>query len=151
MRKYLVNGLAILCLLGGIGVKASAQIYSDETIIADIPYDFVVRDQTLPAGKYTFKVADDTNLNLLVLRSEGGKTAVFFQTLYVQANEPPRQTELVFDKVGDTYFLSQIWLEGSNTGDEVEKTKAERKLESEGMRSEHQSVMADAQRPESDR
>lgn len=146
MKKVLVSGLAILCLLGGIGgLRASAEIGSDETIVADIPYDFVVRDQTLPAGKYTIKVADDTNLNMLVLRGVTDKKAVFFQTDVVQAKETPRHTELVFDKVGDTYFLSRIWLRGSNEGDEVEKTRAERKLEAEGRMPESHSVMAQEQ------
>src|SRR5436305_14396865 len=96
MKKYLVSGLAILCLLTGFGgLTASAMIDSDETIVADIPFDFVVRDQTLPAGKYTMKVSDDTNLNLLVVRSTDGRTAAFFQTQDAQAKETPRRTELV--------------------------------------------------------
>jgi hypothetical protein len=143
MKKYLVSGLAILCLLTGIGgVTASALIDSDETIVADIPYDFVVIDQTLPAGKYTIRVSDDTNLNLLVVRSTDGRTAAFFQTQDVQANQTPRQTEVVFDKIGDSYFLSQLWLAGSNQGVELEKSKAEKKLEDGGMTAERHSVTA---------
>jgi hypothetical protein len=146
MKKYLVNGLAILCLLTGIGgLTASAMIDSDETIVADIPFDFVIGDQTLPAGKYTMKVSDDTNLNLLALRNDRGRTVLFFQTLDVEANQEPRHTELVFNKIGDEYFLSRIWLEGSNSGDELEKSKAERRLEDGGMKSEHMSVMAQGQ------
>jgi hypothetical protein len=87
MKKYLVSGLAILCLLTGIGgLTASAMIDSDETIVADIPFDFVVRDQTFSAGKYTMKVSDDINLNLLALRDDRGRTVLFFQTLDAEAN-----------------------------------------------------------------
>jgi hypothetical protein len=143
MKKYLVSMLAILCLFVGIGVAtASAQIDSDETIEANIPYAFVIGDRTLPAGKYTIKVSDDMNLNLLVVRSADGRTAAFFQTQDAQANETPRQTELVFNKIGDSYFLSQIWLAGSNQGAELEKSKAEQKLEAGGMTSERHSVAA---------
>jgi hypothetical protein len=143
MKKYLISGLAILCLLAGSGVvTTNAQIDGDNTIEADIPYAFVVGDKTLPAGKYTIKLADDTNLNLFVVRSTDGRTAAFFPTQDVQANQTPRQTELVFNKIGDTYFLSQIWLTGSKLGEEVEKSKAEQKLEVGGMTSERHSVAA---------
>jgi hypothetical protein len=143
MKKYLVSGLAILCLLAGSGVvTTSAQIDSDRTIEATIPYAFVVGNDTLPAGQYTIRLSDDTNLNLFVVRSTNGRTAAFFQTRDVQANEPPRRTELVFDKIGDTYFLSQIWLTGSKLGVELEKSKAEQKLEAGGMISERHSVAA---------
>jgi hypothetical protein len=143
MKKYLISGLAILCLLAGSGVvTTSAQIDSGETIEADIPYAFVVGDKTLPAGKYMLKVSDDTNLNLFVVRRSDGRTAAFFETQDVQANQTPRQTELVFNKIGDTYFLSQIWLAGSKLGAELEKSKAEQQLEAGGMSSERHSVTA---------
>ena len=143
MRTYLVRGIVILCLLTGIGgVRASAQSDSDEIIVADIPYDFVVRDQTLPAGRYTIKVSDDTNLNVLVLRSANGRRSALFQTQDIQADQTPRQTELTFNKIGDTYFLSQIWLAGSDQGVALEKSKAEQKLEDGGMKSERHAVSA---------
>jgi hypothetical protein len=123
-------------------VTTSAQIDSGETIEAAIPYAFVVGNKTLPAGKYTIKVSDDTNLNLFVVRSTDGRTAAFFETQDVQANQTPRQTELVFNKIGDTYFLSQIWLTGSKLGANLEKSKAEQKLEAGGMTSERHSVAA---------
>jgi hypothetical protein len=88
-------------------------------------------------------VSDDTNPNLLVVRSTDGRTAAFFQTEDAQANETPRQTELVFNKIGDSYFLSQIWVAGSKQGAGLVKSKAEQKLEAGGMTSERHSVAAD--------
>jgi hypothetical protein len=143
MKKYLISGLAILCLLATSGVVTTrAQIDSGETIEAAIPFAFVVGNHTLPAGDYTIKVSDDTDLNLLVVRSTEGRTAAFFQTMDAQAKGTPRQTELVFDKIGDNYFLSQIWVAGSQQGAELEKSKAEQQLEASGMTSERRSVAA---------
>ena len=143
MKKYLVRGLVVLCLLTGVGsLRASAQIDSDETIDADIPFNFVVNDQTFSAGKYTLKVSDDTNLNLFLLRSRNGRRSAFIQTQDVQTGETPRKTELVFNKIGDTYFLSQIWVSGNAQGAELEKSKAEKKLEDGGMKSERLSIAA---------
>ena len=105
----LARRLLIVCLLASVGaVTTKAQIDSDMSVEADIPYAFVVRDTTLPAGKYIVKVLDDTSLNLLEIRSADGRTAVSFETESTQADRTPRQTELVFNRIGNQYFLSQI-------------------------------------------
>ena len=52
----------------------------------------------------------------------------------------PDQTKLVFDRVGDQYFLSEIFEEGSNVGVELKKSPSERQLEKEGAMSEPNSV-----------
>jgi hypothetical protein len=143
MKRYFGRTLLILCLLAGVGgMTAKAQIGGGVTVEADIPYSFVVRDTTLPAGKYTIKVLDDTDLHVLEIRTASGHTPVLFETESAQADRTPRQTELVFDKLGDQYFLSQIWLSGSNTGAQVEKSKMEQRLEANGMNSERHSVAA---------
>jgi hypothetical protein len=41
---------------------------------------------------------------------------------------------LVFDKVGDREFLSQIWVDGSSDGYQVEKSRIQLKLEKSGAK-----------------
>ena len=121
-----------LCLVMGLGaaLAAQAQIESDMTIEANIPHAFIVRDTTLPAGKYTIKVANAyDNLNLLEIRSANGRTAVFFETEDIQANRAPGKSELVFDTIGDNYFLSQVFLKGYNSGNQLAKSRMQQKLE----------------------
>ncbi|MEK6303320.1 MAG: hypothetical protein AABO41_21635 [Acidobacteriota bacterium] len=143
MNRYFGKMLLIGCLLAGVGaVTTKAQIDSDTPVEADIPHAFLVGDKTLPAGKYTIKVLNDTNLNLFEIRSSNRHTAVAFETENVQADRTPRQTELVFNKIGDQYFLSQIWVSESNYGVQVEKSKMEQGLEGKGMNSERHSVAA---------
>ena len=82
MNGYIGKTLLILCILAGIGgSSAKAQIDSDTTVEADIPHAFVVRETTLPPGRYTIKVLDDTNLNLLDIRSANGRSAGVFETV----------------------------------------------------------------------
>jgi hypothetical protein len=141
--KYITKGFLALCLLLGVGaVGASAQIESDVTVKANIPQAFVVNDTTLPAGKYTIRVVEDTALDVLEIRSEDGRTTVLFNTDSAEPKQMPNKTELVFDKVGDTYFLSQIFVEGDDTGNQLIKSRMERKLESDGLKSERHSVAA---------
>lgn len=134
-----------LCLLAGLGgaVTASAQIESDSTIEANIPFAFVVKDETLPAGKYVIRVADTTDLKAMEIRSAGrGGKAVLFETEGVQPERAPRKSELVFDKVGGKYFLSRVFVEGNTTGSQALKSKMERRLEEGGMKVETHSVAA---------
>ena len=129
-----------LFVAGGQGI-ASAQI-GDTTIEANITHAFIVGDKTLPAGKYEIRALYDSDPNTFEIRSANGHIGAVFETHSAQANRTPRKTELVFNKFGYSYFLSQIWLEGSDLGNELEKTKAEKKLEEGGIASEHPSVAA---------
>lgn len=119
--NYLKNLFFVFCLLSGFGLATtvSAQIRSDVTIQANIPYTFMVGNTRLPAGKYTIKVADDKDLNLLQIRSADGRTSVFFGTVATVSNEIPGKTALVFNKIGDEYSLSQVWLGGHRTGNQL--------------------------------
>ena len=134
-----------LCLIVGSSafMATNAQIESDVTIDAHIPHSFIVRDTTLPAGEYMIKVADDyANLNLLEIRSRDGHTAVLFETEAVQANHAPGKSELFFDKIGDNYFLSRVFLKGDESGNQLPKSRMERRMEDGGMKAEAHSITA---------
>jgi hypothetical protein len=133
-----------LCLLAvGGGVVANAQINTIPGIEANIPFTFAVGDTRLPAGKYEIKALGD-NPNVLELRSANGRTTVAFETQDAQKSEDQEasKTELVFDKVGDQYFLYQVWVVGTATGSELPKSKMQKRLEDGGSQSEKLSVVA---------
>ena len=143
MKIQFAKMLLILGLLIGVGnVPAKAQALSEGTIEANVPFAFIVRDTTLPAGKYTVKRLDETEPQVLEIRSANGRTAVVFEAQNAQTTQIPRDAELVFDKVGDQYFLSQIWADDSDIGYQLPKTKGEESLEGSGMQAEHHSILA---------
>src|SRR5215212_9115143 len=133
-----------LCLSLCFGVvAANAQVESDVTIEANIPHSFVVEKTTLPAGKYMIKVADpNMDLNVLEIRSANGHTSVVFETEGAQSRQTPNKTELVFDKVGDSYFLSEVLVSGDNTGARLKKSRMEERLEGKGQTAERHYVAA---------
>jgi hypothetical protein len=133
-----------LCLSLCFGaVAANAQVESDATVEANIPHSFVVEKTTLPAGKYTISAADPhDNPSVMEIRSADGRTAVFFETDGAIPRQTPAKTELVFDKVGDTYFLSEIFVAGENGGAKLPKSRMEESLEGKGMKAETHSVAA---------
>ena len=138
-----------LCLVAGLGAKlsANAQIRSDATIRANIPYSFVVNNTTLPAGTYVIKLADPDAPDLTVLEicSANAKTSVLFETESLTVPGLAKRTELVFDKIGDTYFLSKVFLEGDGGGNQLLKSKMQRRLEENGSIAESHSIPASPQ------
>jgi len=138
-----------LCLVSlGATLTANAQIRSDATIRANIPYSFVVNTTTLPAGAYVIKVADagPSDLSVLEIRSADGKTTVFFDTQAVIVPGSAPETALVFDKIGDTYFLSKVFLKNYEGGNQLMKSKTQRKLEENGSIAEiHSNAASPAQ------
>ncbi len=135
--------LLVLGLLIGVGdVTARAQALSVGAIEADVPLPFIVKDTTLPAGKYIVSRLDENDPLVLEIRSTNGHTAVIFEAENAQSKQIPRNPELVFDKIGDQYFLSQIWSSDSDIGYQLPKTKAEKRLEGSGTQTEHHSIYA---------
>ena len=134
-----------LCLVAGLAatLTANAQIRSDATIRVNVPYSFVVNNTTLPGGTYVITVDDPygSDTSVLEIRSANGKTAVLFDTDPITGPRLAPQTELVFDKVGDTYFLSRVFLKGDE-GNQLLKSKTQRRLEENGSIAESHSIAA---------
>ncbi|HZE72934.1 MAG TPA: hypothetical protein VE135_25760 [Pyrinomonadaceae bacterium] len=145
MIKNLGKLCLTLCLLVAGGVVANAQIDGGPQIEANITFAFMVGDTKLPAGKYEIKTLDaETSPSILELRSADGRTSVVFDTQNAQRREDEfaNKTELVFDKVGDQYFLSQIWVSGSASGSELPKSRMEKRLAGDGTQPEKHSIVA---------
>ena len=130
MKKLslVVMTLSLLMIAGATTIKAQVS----DLIVADIPFDFTVGKTTLPAGKYAIKSLGATLEGTLEIRGEDNNRAVFFLAESAQAKEDPKHTELIFDRVGDQYFLTRIFEQGDKYGAGVEKSRAEKRLEKEG-------------------
>lgn len=108
----------------GLLLVASAAQAQTGAVKADIPFDFVVANQSMPAGEY---VVDSPRFGspAILIRSDDGKaTAVTNTNACVSAN-PSDKTKLVFRQLAGQYFLSQIWTEGKSSGLELPKSKTE--------------------------
>ena len=104
----------------------------------------MVNNTTLPAGTYLIALADpySSDVTVLIIRSADGKTAVLFKTQPVTVSGLAPQTELVFDKIGDTYFPSRVFLKGNEGGNQLLKSKRQRGLEENGSIAESHSIAA---------
>ena len=105
--------------------KASAQIDGD--LDADIPFQFHVGTRELPAGKYRIHL-DEASLRIMEITSADGSASALFQVQESDAKSAPAQSELIFNKYGDNYFLSKLYDEGDPSGSELIESRYEKQL-----------------------
>ena len=119
--------LAMAIMAAGVSTQAQTLQYK---LTADIPFEFSVSDQKLPAGKYWVSRAHESTGDtlLLIKRAEGHDVATRF-SIPVVTLSPKKRGELIFHRYGDQYFLSEVWPAGGGTGRAFIKTHAERELE----------------------
>jgi len=120
-------------VLGGVSA-ANAQIANGSAIKVNVPTAFVVSDSTFEAGIYTIERTPSTidSPSLLILRGDNGETMIF-DTMIASSKQAAGETELVFDNVGGTNFLSKIVVKGTTSVNELQKTKAQKKAMTENV------------------
>jgi hypothetical protein len=87
-------------------------------------FPFYAGDSKLPAGQY--KVSQpDANVDLLLVESIDSKHSAFVQFVSTQSAQPHRQSDIAFQKYGDTDYLNRVWIEGQNYGVKIVPGKVE--------------------------
>jgi hypothetical protein len=119
--------LAMAIIAAGVSAQAQTLQYR---LTADIPFEFSVSDQKLPAGKYWISRAHETTGDtVLQIKSAEGDAIVNRFSIPVVTFNLKKRGELIFHRYGDQYFLSEVWPAGGGTGRAFVKTHAERELE----------------------
>lgn len=105
MKKQIYSLFTIAGLMFTVLVT-SAPAQAAHSIIAAIPFDFIVMDKVLPAGKYCFE--PNSGLGVLKIQSANGQLTVFVlaQMATLRANQAG--LKLIFNRFGEQYFLSQV-------------------------------------------
>jgi len=137
-----ITMLSLLLMLAAVSV--TAQQLSENSIAVKIPFDFAVDETKLPAGNYTLRrfISTSSADQLVIQNAEarvGMRTGI---TRPNRASEIQRKSKLVFNRYGEQYFLSQVWMAGSDTGRDLFQSRNERNVAKELARnnSEHQKV-----------
>ena len=64
---------------------------------------------------------------LKIASLDGNNVALTF-VMYAQTNTPRKEGTLVFERIGDHYFLAQIWEPGNDAGVQFPRSKMEKEL-----------------------
>jgi hypothetical protein len=102
-------GLAVLVFT----VPANAETY----MRVNIPFEFIVGSQSLPAGTYTIVIDANFSLSHIDSVSDGAWHRVYLKpgTARPQSTNPDVGV-VQFKKYGERYFLSAIWKPGVTDG-----------------------------------
>ena len=131
MTKQVLKVAAMLMLIAAL-TAASAAIANGQSakrLVVQVPFDFNVGDQAVPAGQYDVINPSNTGGALSVRNRDGKGQAMILGRSAERGGQ--MISKLVFHRYGSTYFLAQAWMSGDSTGCEVSKTKQERALERE--------------------
>jgi hypothetical protein len=131
MKKQIFSVVVTGCLLAlMIAAPARAQM-PGTTMRVTIPFDFIVRGKTLPAGNYEIKRVGDSPAGLIVQNVNEKREHLIFETESLETRNIPDRSEIVFNRYGDSYFLSEVLTAGEELGREVTPSRAERQLRRE--------------------
>ncbi len=121
MKKTLLI-TAVLALL--VSTAASAQSVNLEVTV---PFNFIVNRATLPAGEYKLTSAADAG-TVLAISNLDSRTTRYVLSNACMSGKSASKTQLVFHRYGDRYFLSQIWIEGNDSGREIPQGAREKEV-----------------------
>ena len=103
----------IAMTIGLTAILGSAMLFAQSESKANIPFDFQITGQTLPAGQYLVKLSQE-NRTLVFRNMETGRAAI------VQAHPNKSGTmedpKLTFRHSGDQYKLETAWFAGVSGG-----------------------------------
>jgi hypothetical protein len=130
MKKVLASVLVMGSLLILMVPRPTRAQLPGTPLRATIPFDFIIRGKTLPAGDYEIRRISDSPEGLQIIGKDN-KQHVMFETEPILSRDPANKSELVFHRYGNTYFLYELWTAGDETGRELSRSRTERNLERE--------------------
>ena len=120
MRNKFMSTIGILGLFFVLSI-AEVQAQRPARVEVNLPFDFTAGKANLKAGRYNLK---KLSANVISILSEDGKRVLVDAPLTISDRDAKGGSRLVFNRYGDAYFLTQVWL-GSESGQQLFPTKTE--------------------------
>ena len=121
MKRNVIGALMTLIVAFSIAVP---MVQAQQTIMtANVPFAFSIGDKQLSAGAYAVREINRATL----IQSRDGQTSVLGVYAYAGPSKDDA-TKLVFNKVGDHYFLAQIWTSARGQGLTLPESKLEKEM-----------------------
>jgi len=124
MKRNLFGALMTLVAAFAIAVPA-VHAQSKIELSANVPFAFSVNGNNLPGGDYEVAQVGD---RATLIETRDGQNKVLGLYAAMESSKT-NETKLVFDKVGDHYFLREIWTSARSQGMAVPKSKLENEIQ----------------------
>jgi hypothetical protein len=115
MKNTLVSLVAGLLVWGSFAVAQSNFTLTNGSV-ANIPFDFTIGNQAFEAGTYIVQL--DFEKQVIVIRNTDRKVRIFLGK-NDDRRQPSPKTQLVFHHLGDQFFLSAVWMQGTTAGEHL--------------------------------
>lgn len=123
MKRHVKTLAPVLIAFFAVAGAQALNAQIMDAIHAHVDHSFVIGDQTLPPGEYTFRMMEGSDLTVMTVTGGKNQTNEVFNVEQTVDDHRPKHSELVFRKYGDTEFLSKIFEAGSKSGVELTETK----------------------------
>ena len=114
------SSLVVLSLL-----LTAAGAYAQSAVQAHVPFAFKVGTAQVPAGTYSMKTDNDTNIVMM----RNVKTGAAVMALVTPESPSKKTGKLIFRHVGSQYSLTEIWGEAGSVGMAISAPKRDRELQ----------------------
>ena len=113
MKKSLPYAVVLVLFLGFVGVN-SIKAQNPILLNVNVPFEFKAGDKLLPAGNYEVTRNVSSGDNVLLVRKSDGSASSLIQVITRISGRDTESGEVVFDKVGDSYYLAELFVPGSD-------------------------------------
>jgi hypothetical protein len=126
-----IRSLVVL-LAGVLSFTALASAQFETPVKVSVPFEFNVGAKAFAAGQYTAK---QVGPNLLTLSDTRGRALMTLTTNSVQNVDRSSAPKLIFVRRDGRYFLSQVWWQQEQFGDQVSVPRSNTALAKQGVSS----------------
>jgi hypothetical protein len=134
------NWLVVVALVVFSGM-AAAQLIGSTTVVAQVPFEFMVANKIVPAGECAVQAFNDDG-KILVIRNAEAKVSLLSTSSQSEGKQDASNYALVFKHYGDRYFLSGIKLRGSNITYRLPESRLEAELRAQSVSATEESLRA---------
>lgn len=127
MKNHLFWVIAIIVLLN-VWTAGEVSAQSSRAAKVTIEFDFQIGDKKYPAGDYIVESVSATSDNLLQIRNANGKTKKLIVANLSNAGKR-EEPKLIFQRYGENFFLSKVFLDGTNWGYALRSSRKQRESE----------------------
>ena len=130
MHKFgqIVMTMGMLSLLSVMPLAAQVANSVVTRVVFTAPFPFYAGTVKLPAGSYIITEPNE-NANVVLIRNSAGTKGEFINFIPTRSLDPQKETDVTFQRYGDTGYLQTLAVEGETDGIEFPRTKAEAKAE----------------------
>jgi len=108
------SAMRALVAVAGIVLGGASAAMAEDSVVAKVPFAFVVNGVQLPAGDYVIS-RDQRNPDLVSIFTRGGKTTLALTRAVTIGDIAAQQPKLEFERVGTQVYLTQITLGPGDT------------------------------------